>query len=101
MSYWVPATGIRAESSVACLKPAVGAMLRQAPPKPRELSLCPSRSEFQTYNPGEFRGRWQATDLSAGAGDMSRLSPGVYFVREEGSGVQGSEGSSLKVVVTQ
>jgi len=101
VSYWVPATGIRAESSVACLRPAVGAMLRQAPPKPRELFLCPSRSEFQTHNPGEVRGRWQAIDLSGGVNDVRALAPGVYFVRFEPSSASRKQPAVTKVIVTE
>jgi hypothetical protein len=38
-------------------------------------------------------------ELVPGANDVSRLSPGVYFVREEGAGGQGAEGSSRRVVI--
>ena len=35
MSYWMPTTGIRTKLPVACLRPAAGAMLRQARPTDR------------------------------------------------------------------
>ncbi|MBM3323135.1 hypothetical protein FJY69_06635, partial [candidate division WOR-3 bacterium] len=38
-------------------------------------------------------------DLKPGANDVSRLAPGVYFVREEGSRVQGAKGSRVRKVV--
>jgi len=37
--------------------------------------------------------------LKPGPNDVSRLAPGVYFVREEGSRVQGARGSSVRKVV--
>jgi hypothetical protein len=41
-------------------------------------------------------------ELRAGPNDVSRVAPGVYFVREEHSRVQGVEGSRVrKVVVTR
>jgi hypothetical protein len=40
-------------------------------------------------------------DLKPGENDISRLSPGVYFVREEGSRIPGSEGPSVRKVVIQ
>jgi len=38
-------------------------------------------------------------ELRPGANDVRHLSPGVYFVRGEGSRVQGSEGASVRKVV--
>jgi hypothetical protein len=40
-------------------------------------------------------------DLTPGANDVSRLSPGVYFIREEGPGVHGFECPSRVVVVAR
>jgi len=39
--------------------------------------------------------------LKTGANDVRRLSPGVYFICEEGPRVQGFQCPSLKVVVTK
>jgi len=43
----------------------------------------------------------KVVDLKPGENDISRLSPGVYFVREEGPRGQGSEGPSVRKVVIQ
>jgi photosystem II stability/assembly factor-like uncharacterized protein len=43
----------------------------------------------------------KSLDLHAGANDVSGLAPGVYFFREQGPGVQGFQGSSVKVVVAR
>ena len=43
----------------------------------------------------------EAMELVPGANDVSRLSPGVYFVRGEGTRIQGSEGSSERLSLTQ
>ena len=44
----------------------------------------------------------KVADLAPGENDVSRLAPGVYFVREEGSRGLGSKGSSMrKVIVTR
>jgi YVTN family beta-propeller protein len=41
-------------------------------------------------------------DLQPGSNDIRHIAPGVYFVREEGPRIQGSEGSSVrKVIVTR
>ena len=44
----------------------------------------------------------KVAELQPGENDIRHLAPGVYFVREEGSRVPGSKGSSVrKVVVTR
>jgi hypothetical protein len=40
-------------------------------------------------------------DLKPGENDIRHIAPGVCFVREEGSRIQGSEGSSVRKVVIQ
>jgi len=40
-------------------------------------------------------------ELQSGENDIRHLAPGVYFVREEGSGIQGSQGPSVRKVVIQ
>jgi len=58
-------------------------------PKPRAASLM------------DVSGR-KVLDLKPGPNDISRLSPGVYFIKGQGSRGQGSEGSRVtKVVVTR
>ncbi len=43
----------------------------------------------------------KAMNLKAGTNDVRHLAPGVYFVRGKGPRVQGSEGSSRKVILTR
>jgi hypothetical protein len=40
-------------------------------------------------------------DLKPGPNDIRHLAPGVYFMREEGSRIQGAEGPSVKKLVIQ
>ena len=40
-------------------------------------------------------------DLQPGDNDIRHLAPGVFFVREEGPRIHGSEGSSVRKVVIQ
>jgi hypothetical protein len=82
VNHWMPATGILTKLPVACLKPAAGAMLRQAPPtKPRAGEKRPSRSEYQTHNPGRARDRQQVPCLPSGKRELHFPAPGVFFVR--------------------
>ena len=69
MSCRMPATDTLNRILSTRLKPAVGSMFRQAPPKLRGLQEFPSCSEFQTHSPSEVRGRQRGkallTDCSA------------------------------------
>jgi hypothetical protein len=38
-------------------------------------------------------------NLTPGANDVSHVASGVYFVKQKGSGTQGFEGSSTKVLI--
>ena len=81
MSRCVPATGILTELPLARLKPAVGEMCRQAPPKPRAGEKRSSRPEYQMENPGKARDRQQVTELQ----------PGVRLGRTRDRGIEGSK----------
>ncbi len=62
------------------------------------LAACPSASTSSLL---DISGR-EVMDLKPGANDVSRLSPGVYFIKGQGSRSQRSEGSRVtKVVVTR
>ena len=95
MSRRVPATGILTELPLARLKPAVGEMSRQAPPKPRGLFECPGSSEFHNHNPNKARDRRQVADpravipgashvVRSGLSAVSGKPPGVRKVIERG-----------------
>jgi hypothetical protein len=90
VNHRVSARGIQTELPVARLKPAVGEISRQAPPKLRGLDECPSCPEYQTNNPGRVRNR-QQVNLRPGANGVSWLSPSVYFVCAKGQRDRGIE----------
>jgi len=60
----------------------------------------PANSSQLTVELLDITGR-RVMDLEPGENDIRHLAPGVYFVREEGSRGQGSEGSSVRKVVIQ
>ena len=65
------------------------------------LNLQSSISNRQSAELLDASGR-KVLELQTGANDVRRLSPGVYFVRGEGSRARGAEGSRVtKVVVTR
>ena len=69
------ATGILTDPSLARLKPAVGVMSRQAPPRLREPYECPSCPEYQTHNSSSVRDRQQVIDLPVARGTLVMLPP--------------------------
>ena len=82
MNHGMPATGIRTNLPVACLRTAAGAMLRQARPTGlRGGETWPSCPEYQTHNPSSVRDRPQVLYLPPGKSDIHSPAPGAYFVR--------------------
>jgi hypothetical protein len=71
--------------------------LARVPSQVRGILPLPGERDAELL---DITGR-RVMDLQPGENDISRLSPGVYFVREEGPSIQGSAGPSVRKIVVQ